>query len=416
MLTYALIAAGGALGSMARAWAAVAVARATGPAFPWGTILINITGSFVIGFFGTITAADGRFAAPTDARAFVMIGICGGFTTFSSFSLQTLDLARDGRFAQALGNVGLSVVLCLASVAAGHYAAAGLNAGRVRAAAVPAGMGEAALVLLDRPQTAPGLLEAASRLAALEGGGRVEVLAWRTPPLAALLPSEEVLTADRAEELRAAREDWGGRLAALLAAWRGQAARRGIAMEVLEVEGELAPVISRRGRAARAVVVASRAGHPGAHTRQALHAALFDTEQPVLVVPPGWRPDPAGGGFGRVIAIAWKDDARAPLAVRAALPLLARAERVHVLRALPPHRAGGGLPAILAEHGIAAAVHELPVPQGSVGARLLAGAHECGADMMVMGAYAHGEWREAMLGGVTRHMLEHADIPLLMRH
>src|SRR5690349_14201516 len=99
MLTYFWIALGGALGSVGRAWLALAVARITGPQFPWGTILINVIGSFVIGFFGALTAAEGRFAVPADARAFVMVGICGGFTTFSSFSLQTLDLIRDGRAA-----------------------------------------------------------------------------------------------------------------------------------------------------------------------------------------------------------------------------------------------------------------------------------------------------------------------------
>lgn len=87
-------------------------------------ILINIIGSFVIGFFGTLTASGNRFVVPVEGRAFVMIGICGGFTTFSSFSLQTLELARDGRMAQAFTNITLSVVLCLSAVAAGHYGAA----------------------------------------------------------------------------------------------------------------------------------------------------------------------------------------------------------------------------------------------------------------------------------------------------
>ena len=92
MIGYLWIGLGGALGGMGRAWLAVMVARITGPQFPWGTMLINITGSFVIGFFGTFRTSGSRFAVPVDVRAFVMVGICGGFTTFSSFSLQTLEL------------------------------------------------------------------------------------------------------------------------------------------------------------------------------------------------------------------------------------------------------------------------------------------------------------------------------------
>jgi CrcB protein len=126
-MSYFWIGLGGGLGSMARAWMQIAVARLTGPQFPWGTILINIIGSFIIGLFGTLTARDPRFSAPVDVRAFVMVGICGGFTTFSSFSLQTLDLLRQGRTDQALGNIGLSVLLCLLAVAAGHYGAVALQ-------------------------------------------------------------------------------------------------------------------------------------------------------------------------------------------------------------------------------------------------------------------------------------------------
>ena len=117
MLSYALIGLGGAIGSIARAWLGTVMIGLVGASFPWGTILINVIGSFVIGCFATLTATDGRFAA--DTRSFVMIGLCGGFTTFSSFSLQTLDLLRDGRPGQALGNVVLSVALCLAGVGIG---------------------------------------------------------------------------------------------------------------------------------------------------------------------------------------------------------------------------------------------------------------------------------------------------------
>ncbi|HXO03457.1 MAG TPA: fluoride efflux transporter CrcB [Stellaceae bacterium] len=124
--TYLWIAVGGALGSMARFWLAAFVAAILGPQFPWGTILINILGSFVIGFFATLTGPGGRVVASFNTRAFVMVGICGGFTTFSAFSLQTLDLARDSRWLQAGGNVVLSVVACLIAVWAGHVLASTL--------------------------------------------------------------------------------------------------------------------------------------------------------------------------------------------------------------------------------------------------------------------------------------------------
>jgi CrcB protein len=121
-MTTLWVAIGGALGSIARYWFALGVARLTGPAFPWGTILINILGSFVIGLFAAATAPGvGRVAVHADFRTFVMVGICGGFTTFSSFSLQTLDLIRQDHPLQAGANILLSVVLCLAAVAAGHY-------------------------------------------------------------------------------------------------------------------------------------------------------------------------------------------------------------------------------------------------------------------------------------------------------
>jgi CrcB protein len=122
--TYLWIALGGALGSMARFWLAAMVAEIIGPQFPWGTILINIVGSFIIGFFATFTGPGGRMLASFNTRAFVMVGICGGFTTFSAFSLQTLDLARENHWAQAGGNIVLSVVMCLLAVWAGHAMAA----------------------------------------------------------------------------------------------------------------------------------------------------------------------------------------------------------------------------------------------------------------------------------------------------
>jgi CrcB protein len=127
VITYLWVAVGGALGSMARFGCANLIANWFGQTFPLGTLVINVLGSFVIGFFGTLTGPDGRVLVPGDVRQFVMVGICGGYTTFSSFSLQTLNLAQEGEFVRAGLNVVASVVLCLVSVWLGYVAAAALN-------------------------------------------------------------------------------------------------------------------------------------------------------------------------------------------------------------------------------------------------------------------------------------------------
>ena len=127
------IAVGGALGSVARYWLAL-WALPLSERLPWSTIGINAAGSFLIGFFGTLTLASGRHPLPEAARLFVMVGFCGGFTTFSSFSLQTLDLLRGGAWDRALANAALSVLLCLGAVATGHGLAAHYNGGAVQVA------------------------------------------------------------------------------------------------------------------------------------------------------------------------------------------------------------------------------------------------------------------------------------------
>jgi CrcB protein len=128
MQNYFWIAVGSALGGVARYWCSGMAARLFGETFPWGTLIVNVVGSIVIGFFFTITGPDGRWLVGSTARQFVMVGLCGGYTTFSSFSLQTLNLMHDGEWLYAGLNIGASVVLCLLGVWLGHVAAANFNA------------------------------------------------------------------------------------------------------------------------------------------------------------------------------------------------------------------------------------------------------------------------------------------------
>jgi fluoride exporter len=113
MLAWLAVAVGGAIGSLARFWITLAMTALTGPQFPWGTLLINVLGSFVIGLVAGFTLVPARVAMHPDLRIFLMTGFCGGFTTFSSFSLQTLELMQAGELVQALGYVLGSVVLCI---------------------------------------------------------------------------------------------------------------------------------------------------------------------------------------------------------------------------------------------------------------------------------------------------------------
>ena len=124
------VALGSAMGGLGRFALSGAAAHWVGDRFPWGTVAINILGSFVIGFFGVLSEPGGRLGVSPDVRVFVMVGLCGGFTTFSSFSFQTLNLMRDGEILRAGLNVVGSVTLCLLAVWLGYLAATGLNAAR----------------------------------------------------------------------------------------------------------------------------------------------------------------------------------------------------------------------------------------------------------------------------------------------
>jgi CrcB protein len=133
--TCLIVMVGGAIGTLAR-YAVSTVMAPLSRDLPWGTIAINISGSFLIGLIGTLTLGTGKYALPESARLFLMVGFCGGYTTFSAFSLQTLDLLRAGALGRAALNIGLSVLLCIAAVAAGHLLAAHFNGGDRRIAQI----------------------------------------------------------------------------------------------------------------------------------------------------------------------------------------------------------------------------------------------------------------------------------------
>jgi len=125
-MNYFWVAIGSALGGMARYWCSGFAARLIGEWFPWGTLIVNVVGSFVIGAFAALSASEGPFLIRPEIRIFVMVGLCGGYTTFSSFSLQTFALWREGEWLWAGANSALSFILCLLAVWLGHVAVASL--------------------------------------------------------------------------------------------------------------------------------------------------------------------------------------------------------------------------------------------------------------------------------------------------
>lgn len=126
---YLVVGLGSALGGIGRVMLTSSIARKLADGTTWGalagttkaTLLVNVTGSFLIGIFVAATGPEGRWPASSRAQLFFVSGVCGGYTTFSSFSLQTLQMAREGHLLHAGANIVASVVICLAAVFAGHF-------------------------------------------------------------------------------------------------------------------------------------------------------------------------------------------------------------------------------------------------------------------------------------------------------
>ncbi len=121
MLSYFLVGLGGAIGSVARFWMSGLIASRFGQTFPLGTLVVNVTGSFAIGLLAALSEPEGRWLVNPSLRQFFMIGICGGYTTFSSFSLQTLALVQEGEWFHAVMNSIASFALCLFAVWLGYF-------------------------------------------------------------------------------------------------------------------------------------------------------------------------------------------------------------------------------------------------------------------------------------------------------
>jgi len=117
---YLAVGLGSALGGILRLWLAGLVTQRWGDGFPWGTLLVNVIGSFAIGVFSG-ALGPGRWMLGEPAMVFLTAGICGGFTTFSAFSIQTLRLLQQGQFGAALANIASSVSLCLLAVWLGFW-------------------------------------------------------------------------------------------------------------------------------------------------------------------------------------------------------------------------------------------------------------------------------------------------------
>ena len=269
------------------------------------------------------------------------------------------------------------------------------------------------LAVVESPGAVVPVLAGAQLLAELTGTARVNVLAIRVPPIATIMPTEEVLTPERESRIRAVEQARVAALRQAYDAWAAAARKAGLEPEWFDIEARADEAVKEWGGRADFIVLKRPWHHDPEPERQALHAALFDTDRPVLVIPPEGPPRT----FGRRVAIAWRDDNRTVRSVLAALRWLGRAERIHVLAGAQEGAPAPRLPDILVEHRVEADLHVLPVTgQRVFGEVLLAKAHELGADLLVMGAFVHHPARTLLLGGVTRYMLSHADLPVFMRH
>jgi hypothetical protein len=276
-----------------------------------------------------------------------------------------------------------------------------------------AGMSGVILAVLDRPSAAPKVLAAARRAAQLMGATRINVLCIRTPPIDMVTATEGFLSFPDDGVARAAES---ARIAALNATfheWASRPVSGTTAAEWVELEGWADQLVDEWGERSDLIVLQRPAAHGAEPERRAVHAALFDTGRPVLVVPEEATPT----SLGQRVAVAWRNDTRTTQAILGALRWLGGATELHVMAGAKRWETPPVLPPIFAEHSVAATLHVLPMGgQRAFGEALLTRARELQADLLVLGAFAHPMLFGPILGGVTKHMLAHAELPVLMRY
>jgi nucleotide-binding universal stress UspA family protein len=178
------------------------------------------------------------------------------------------------------------------------------------------------------------------------------------------------------------------------------------------VTGREEDIVAQQARLADLTVVPHPDAREDVSSSDALHAVLFDSGRPVLIAPQA-----PGDTIGTKVCLAWNGTAESAESTLSALPWMKRAKGVRILSADGYQRRGPAAPelaAYLALHGIDAEIVMFPSIKNSVGAGLLEAARQFGCDLLSMGAYSHSRLRQLILGGVTRHVLENADIPIMM--
>ena len=240
---------------------------------------------------------------------------------------------------------------------------------------------------------------------------QVEVLCVRIDPASTILPSEQILTKERHEHLGNEAAEWAAAVNRVYNAWLDDhpdwVGRTSWSDPVSTIRHQ----VRLRGSGADLIVVPSPA-RPWDPDSQALRTAMFEANRPVLVIP-----NTLTWAIGRSIAIIWDEEQPTVRAVLDAMPLLARARKLFVLSTtdLASNARSHRLPQVLIDHGVDAEVQTIQ-PARPIGKALRERTYHLGVDLVVMGAYAHHPLIELMIGGLTRFMLSHADLPVLMRH